>query len=177
MEGSISLGIFDEQGKLVRVLHREATIDKFAIEADSLNTTWDGKNDKGEDLPPGKYRGRGYAVGRLQVQDLGNRSVPPGQDLSDHVAIALVTNPLVSDTRSVVALGAGFDDKGSFIKTMDGLPLFTVSKSTNLVRVSITKAGEKSVDIWEDNGAAVEQLRVSHIDQLMAFDCGFFELK
>ena len=64
MEGTISLGIFDEKGKLVRVLHREAKIDNFSAEADGLSTTWDGKNDVGGDLPPGKYRARGYAVGQ-----------------------------------------------------------------------------------------------------------------
>src|SRR5712691_7292267 len=49
MEGTISLGVFDSNGKLVRVLHREAAIDNFRIDENSLNTTWDGKNDAGED--------------------------------------------------------------------------------------------------------------------------------
>src|SRR6266567_8622691 len=65
MDGTISLGIYDTNRKLVRVLHREAKIDNFTIEADSLNTTWDGKNDSGEGLPAGKYHARGYLVGRL----------------------------------------------------------------------------------------------------------------
>ena len=175
MEGTISLGIFDEQGKLVRVLHREAKIDNFTVAADSLETTWDGKNESGEDLPPGRYRARGYTVGELKVEDLGNATVP--SDASNHVWVKLVINPLSSDTRSVVDLGVGCDSEGSFIKTMDGLPLFTVSKTPNLVRVLITKAGAKSVDVWQDDGAMVEQFRVSHIDKMMAFDCGFFELK
>ena len=175
MEGTISLGIFDEQGKLIRVLHRQAKIDNFTIDADSLSTTWDGKNDAGEDLPDGKYRARGYAVGELKVEDSGNATVPP--DASDHVWVKLVANPLASDTRSTVDLGVGFDPEGSFIKTMDGLPLFTVSKIPNLVRVWIAKAGEKSVDVWQDEGVATEQSKVSNIDKIMAFDCGFFELK
>src|SRR6266481_5281056 len=58
MEGTISLGIFDSNDKLVRVLHREAKIDNFTIDENALRTTWDGKNDAGEDLPPGKYRAR-----------------------------------------------------------------------------------------------------------------------
>jgi hypothetical protein len=177
MEGTISLGIFDENGKLVRVLHREAKIDSFTVDPDSLSTGWDGKNDAGEDLPPGKYRGRGYLVGRFKVEDLGKAAVPPAKAAASHVAVKLVMNPLVSDTRSVVDLGVGFDDKGSFLKTMDGLPLGTVSKASNLVRASITKNGEKSVDVWQDDGSMVERFRVSNIDQLMAFDCGFVELK
>ncbi len=170
-------GIFDENGNLVRVLHREAKIDNFTVDADSLSTTWDGKNYAGQDAPPGRYRGRGYAVGELKVEDLGKAKKPPPTDGADRISVTLVVNPLLSDTRSVVDLGVGFDDKGSFIRTMDGLPLFTVSKTPNLVRASITKSGKKSADVWQDDGAVVEQFRVSNIDQMMAFDCGFFELK
>jgi len=177
MEGTISLGIFDSNRNLVRVLHREAAIDNFKIDENSLNTTWDGKNDAGEDLPPGEYRARGYMVDRFRVEDVGKAANPPASDVPDHVSVKLVTNPLVSDTRSVMDVGVGFDGKGSFLKTMDGLPLFTVSPTPNLVRVLIAKNGEKTADIWQDDGAAVEQFRVSNIDKMMAFDCGDFELK
>ena len=177
MEGTISLGIFDASRKLVRVLHREAKIDSFTIDADSLNTTWDGKNDAGEDLPRGKYRARGYLVAQLKVEDIGKgaTSIPSGT--LDHVAIKLMTNPLVADTRSVVDLGVGFDPHGSFLKTMDGLPLATISETAKVIRVLVAKNGEKSVDVWQDDGLVVEQFRVSNIDKMMAFDCGEFELK
>ena len=176
MEGTISLGIFDSSDKLVRVLHRESKVDNFTIDENSLKTTWDGKNDAGEDLPTGKYRARGYAVGRLKVDDLGKVEAPPN-GATDHVSVKLVTNPLVSDTRSVVDLTVGFDGKGSFLKTMDGLPLATVNEAPNLARVSVEKEGEKAANIWQDDGSSIEHVRVSNIDKMMAFDCGFFELK
>jgi hypothetical protein len=176
MEGTISLGIFDSNDKLVRVLHRESKVDNFTIDENSLKTTWDGKNDTGEDLPTGKYRARGYAVGRLKVDDLGKVEAPPN-GAADHVSVKLVTNPLVSDTRSVMELGVGFDSKGSFLRTMDGLPLATINGAPSLTRVSIEKEGEKAANIWQDDGSAVEHLRMSNIDKMMAFDCGFFELK
>src|SRR6266480_680593 len=176
MEGTISLGIFDSSDKLVRVLHRESKVDNFTIDENSLKTTWDGKNDAGEDLPTGKYRARGYAVGRLKVDDLGKVEAPPN-GAADHVSVKLVTNPLVSDTRSVVDLTVGFDGKGSFLKTMDGLPLATVNEAPNLARISVEKEGEKAANIWQDDGSSIEHVRVSNIDKMMAFDCGFFELK
>jgi hypothetical protein len=176
MEGTISLGIFDSNDKLVRVLHREAKIDNFTIDENALKTTWDGKNDAGEDLPSGKYRARGYMVAKLKVEDAGKVESPPA-GASDHVSVKLVTNPLVSDTRSVVDLAVGFDGKGSFWKTMDGLPLATVNEAPNLARVSIEKDGEKAANIWQDDGSSVEHLRVSNIEKMMAFDCGFFELR
>ncbi|HUE62563.1 MAG TPA: hypothetical protein VMO04_05500 [Chthoniobacterales bacterium] len=176
MEGTISLGIFDSNDKLVRVLHRESKVDNFTIDENSLKTTWDGKSDAGEDLPTGKYRARGYAVGRLKVDDLGKVEAPPN-GAADHISVKLVTNPLVSDTRSVVDLTVGFDGKGSFLKTMDGLPLATVNEAPNLARVSVEKEGEKAANIWQDDGSSIEHVRVSNIDKMMAFDCGFFELK
>ena len=176
MEGTISLGIFDSNDKLVRVLHREAKIDNFTIDENALKTTWDGKNDAGEDLPAGRYRARGYMVAKLKVEDLGKVESPPA-DVADHVSVKLVTNPLVSDTRSVMELGVGFDGKGSFLKTMDELPLATVNEAPNLARVSIQKDGEKAAYIWQADGSGVEHFHVSNIDKMMAFDCGFFELK
>ena len=110
MEGTISLGIFDSNDKLVRVLHREAKADNFTIDENALKTTWDGKNDAGEDLPAGKYRARGYIVAKLKVEDSGKVDSSPST-ASDHISVKLVTNPLVSDTRSVVDLAVGFDIK------------------------------------------------------------------
>jgi hypothetical protein len=176
MEGTISLGIWDSNDKLVRVLHREAKIDSFTVEENSLSTTWDGRNDAGEDLPPGRYRARGYLVGKLKVDDAGKIAAPP-DTATDHISVKLVMNPLTADTRSVMEIGAGFDPKGSFLKTMDGLPLATIKESPKLTRVVMEKDGEKTADIWQSDESNVEHLRVSNIDKIMAFDCGFFQLR
>jgi hypothetical protein len=176
MEGTISLGIWDSNDKLVRVLHREAKIDKFTVEENSLSTVWDGKNDAGEDLSAGKYRARGYSVGKMKIEDVGKVAAPP-EGATDHMSVKLVMNPLVADTRSVMEIGVGFDSKGNFLKTMDGLPLATINESPNLTRVVMEKDGEKAADVWQDDGTNVEHLRVSNIDKIMAFDCGFFDLR
>jgi hypothetical protein len=178
LEGRISLGIYDAKGKLVRVLHQEADLNEFKIGADALVTQWDGKNDNGEDLPAGKYHARGYLVGPLKVEDLSQPAAsPPENNSSANVRVKLAPNPLANDKRAIVELAAGFDSDGSYLKTNDELPLFTVNESPNLIRVSIIKNGDKSVDIWQDDGAGPHQFRISNVDQMMAFDCGEFELK
>ena len=91
--------------------------------------------------------------------------------------VKLVSNPLSKNARLNVDLAVGFEDEKIFLKTTDGLPLFTVIEAPELVRVNITKNAEKAVDIWADGGAATESLRVSNVDKMMAFDCGEFELK
>ena len=178
LEGTISLGVYDGNGKLVRILHQEADLNEFTIGADALVTKWDGKNDDGDDLPAGKYHARGYLVGHSKIEDLGQAAASPVKDNeSGNVKVKLMPNPLAGDERPIVDVGVGFDDEGSFLKTTDGLPLCTVSETPNLIRASIKKNGEKSVDVWQDDGAVVEQFRISNIDKTMAFDCGDFELK
>jgi hypothetical protein len=361
IEGTLSLGIYDRAGKLVRVLRREADLDEFEIGQDSLSTSWDGKNDAGESVPAGKYHARGYAVGDVEVEGVGyffndwvtsddsprvtkiaaigadddgftvtatlaaggsvtlvcessgavkrTRNDPPderrcdsaaglpgvvdpvdcapgknqtlwvidrasnnstevkqfsagkellrrlaisaddpqprqiaasrtdervflleenastqrvraltlvgtnsdaGQAVSDwkvefekkivahadfgieggkpvvwrrggdaveKAKIRLTANPLQDDKAADVELMAGFDGNGALLKTADGLPLHTVSETPGLKRVVLAKSGDKSLDLFQDDGAVVEQFRVGNLDQMMAFDAGEFELK
>ncbi|HEV2806625.1 MAG TPA: hypothetical protein VGW57_16995 [Chthoniobacterales bacterium] len=71
LDGTISLGVYDEKGRLVRVLFREADINEFDIGSDSLSTTWDGKDDAGENVAPGKYTAHGFVVGDLKIEGVG----------------------------------------------------------------------------------------------------------
>jgi hypothetical protein len=387
LDGTISLGIYDAKGKLVRVLKREADINEFTIGTDALSTTWDGKNDAGEDAPTGKYTAHGFAVGDLKLEGVGfffndwitkddspriTRvqnlremedkllllvSLPEEQEATvtcdllgkilgstlegperfsesfqpdraaakvengklltnvaggwkplswstlikpehaamgsggsiwviDRVAeneaalevkqfsatgdflrrlayqpddpqpkliaasnrqdkifvleegstiqrlrglslvskteggqqpisdwkvdfektivthkdfslvngkplpispasamapeklkIKLQPNPLVNDERVTVELAIGFDEDGSFLKASDGLPLFSISETPKLIRGLLAAQSSNVINVFQDDGAVVEQFRVSGVDQMMGFDCGGFELK
>jgi len=178
MEGTISLGIYNSTGKLMRVLHQESKLDEFAIGADALVTQWDGKNDEDEDLPAGKYHAHGYLVGSLKVDDLGQAPAAEIENSAARTAkVRLVPNPLRNDKTSIVDIGIGFDSDGSYLKTSDELPLVTVSETQNLIRAGISKKGENAVDVWQDDGTTVRQFRISNVNNMMAFDCGEIELK
>jgi hypothetical protein len=114
---------------------------------------------------------------RLNVTDLGEPAEPPQSNASDHIAVTLEVNPLASNTRSVVELAVSFDTNGTFLKTMDGLPLRTISRSPNVVHASITKQGDTVANVWEDTGTRMERFQLVNIHAMMAFDCGDFELK
>jgi hypothetical protein len=178
LEGKITVGIYNEWDQLVRVLHQEADLNEFVIGEDGLSTKWDGKDDDGQDLPAGKYRAHGFTVANLKVETV-TASPAPAPDLSSPrtIPVKLMANPLANDQRALVEFGVGFDDENSFLKTSDGLPVLTLSKKPNIRRATLAKAGEKSIDVWQDDGIMVEQLRVSNVDKMMAFDCGDFELK
>ena len=64
MEGTISMGIYDKKGKLVRVLAHESTPKDFIVGLNGLITTWDGRDASGAVLPAGTYAIRGFAVAR-----------------------------------------------------------------------------------------------------------------
>jgi hypothetical protein len=346
LDGTISLGVYDSKGKLVRILFREADINEFNIGSDSLSTTWDGKDDAGEAVPPGKYSAHGFVVGDLKVEGVGFffndwitsaegprfsriRSlamhdenlllavdlVPPGvghvlydvadksltvkdtdsetsndvsagapgrdgtrwvieagevkqlaangdvlrqlpvvpeqppakaiaasqkenriyvleenekgqrvraltlvatkgsgpdqaisewkvdfeksivahknfsiaggkpvttpaeENIPDKVKVKLQSNPLLNDDRVTLEMMIGLDADGSFIKAADGLPLCTISETQNLSRALLASHGANGLDVFQDDGAVVEQFRITGVDEMMSFDCGGFELK
>lgn len=100
-----------------------------------------------------------------------------GKQPADKVKIKLEPNPLEKDKSATIEITGAFDDEGSFLKTADGLPLQTISETAGLTRVVLSSAGEKSLDVYQDDGVVVEQFRVGRVDEMMAFDCGEFELK
>ncbi len=361
LEGTISLGIYDASGKLVRVLHREDATTDFTEGHDALETIWDGTDDEGNPLPDGKYHGRGYVVGDLKVEGVdyffndwvtdensphilrldqlwmengellvdaelaggkkatficdqatgairGEAAAPEGvhchhiptfpnvvdcaegrdgtiwfvdyaeaqgprqvrqlarnhdvlrrldyvasdpqperieastteekiflvernqllerfrgltlvrtiadgangavsdwKSLFDKKIIAhqnfalengkpraasaappkepekitqeLRPNPLEHDQPGKVELTVGIDDDGCFLETSDGLPLRTISDTPNLKRVLLARPNDGTIEVFQDDGAVVEQFRVSNLAQMIAFDCGDFELK
>ena len=177
MEGTINLGIYDQAGKIVRVLHQNAQLNDFAIGADALLTRWDGKDDAGQDLSAGRYHARGYLIGTLKCEDLDATSQYTMEPDANIVKVRLVRNPLRKDKRPVVELGIGFNSDGTYLKTSDGLPLFKVSEIPTVTRAGIAAKSENAVNIWQDDGTSVHQFRISNVDQMMAFDCGEFELK
>ena len=161
----------------MRVLHQNAQLNDFAIGADALVTRWDGKDDGHQDLPSGRYHARGYLVGPLKREDFGEISALQTEIEANVVKVRLVRNPLRKDKRPVVELGIGFNTEGSYLKSSDGLPLFKISETPNVTRAGIAAKGENAVDIWQDDGTTMHQFRISNVDQMMAFNCGEFELK
>jgi len=177
LEGKISLGVYNEWGQLVRVLHQEAEFDEFTIGADALSTKWDGKDNYDYDLPAGKYSARGFLVAPMKV---GAETTTTGGVTSGatSVRIKLVANPLENNERPTVDICAGFDDDDAYLQTIDGLPLVSIAKRQDMKTMSLAAGRDnKSVIVFLSNDTTVRQLEVSGITKMMAFDCGTFELK
>ena len=67
-EGVISLGVFNNAGKLVRTLHALDGEEAFRIGLNGYITQWDGLDDAGQKVPAGRYFVRGYLVGDVLVE-------------------------------------------------------------------------------------------------------------
>ena len=86
-------------------------------------------------------------------------------------------DPLQHDKAGKVELTVRIDGDGSFLSTADGLPLRTISDTPNLTRTVVARPNDKTIDVFQDDGAVVEQFRISNLSEMIAFDCGDFELK
>lgn len=100
-----------------------------------------------------------------------------GKSGADKIVLRLQANPLKRDQPGRVEVAVGFDQDGSFLKTGEGLPLRTISDTPNLVRALVASHDDKTIDVFQDDRSVVEQFRISNADQMMAFDCGDFDLK
>ena len=176
LEGTISLGIYDKNGKLVRVLKQEVEFDEFEVGADALNARWDGQDDDGSDLPAGRYHAKGFTIAQMKIEEVQGDS--SGQtEIPNSVRVKLIANPLENNERPVVELAVGFDDENAFLKTADGLPLITIWADGDTKRAWITQRTDKSLDVFLDNGTTTRQLHVTGVSKMMAFDCGDLSLK
>lgn len=105
-----SVVVDDADGRRVRNLLSMQPVEKYGGAPDSgqpqkMTVAWDGKNDKGELVPPGKYRVRGISLPRLKaLYDYSwyNPGNPPWEGYKnsgwggDHSALSAITCPPAS---------------------------------------------------------------------------------
>ena len=178
MQGTISLGIYDTDKKIVRVLKQEADLDEFEVGDDGLNIVWDGRDDDGVDLPAGKYHARGYVVGPIKVEavPLGDAILGP-PILETPIQVRLVHNPLERSDTQVVDLDLGHDDENAFLRTGDGLPLVTLANLGDVEYAAFINRSDQALTVLLRRPNDSLLVKVSQISKMMAFDCGEFELK
>lgn len=92
--------------------------------------------------------------------------------------VHLINNPLLKDEPTTAKVTIGFNDKGSFLQTTDGLPLRRITETPHLLWTVIGKEGSgKLLTVFQSDGAFVEEFRVKKLANMMAFDAGDYELK
>jgi hypothetical protein len=140
MEGPLTLGIFSPEGKLIRLLYRDAAIDSIPAGLNGLLIGWDGKDDAGAQVSPGVYHARAMIHGQITCSLLPiherewKDSHPQGEeDFSpmpplipgNELTVTAAPDALFEQSRPEVRVSARF--QGNEIRIMaDGLPLFSI---------------------------------------------------
>src|SRR5262249_24893067 len=137
------------------------------------------KDDDDNDLPAGKYSARGFLVAPMKIESptetTASNATPPK---TNSVHIKLVANPLENNDRPVVDISAALDEDSAILQTSGGLQLVTIAKRGDATTVSLGAGRDpKSVIVFLSNDATTRQVAVSGLSEMMAFDCGHFELK
>ncbi len=105
--------------------------------------------------------------------------MPDGRPFTpeEKIKLKLVANPLNQDKPGSAEVAAGIDEKGSFLKTADGLFLKRVSDTPHLKWAVIARSAAQPslLVLFQSDGAIVEEITISKLANMMAFDCGDFD--
>lgn len=109
---------------------------------------------------------------------LGLEDPATAKAASPVVELPLARNPLEPGKRQSGRLRAGFDEKGSYLETADGLRLRQISERPNLRAVKLVKGkAAGALTFYQTDGAAWDEFALTGVPaSLMAFDAGEFEL-
>ena len=204
MEGPVTLGIFSPQGKLVRLLYRDAPVDSIPAGLNGLLISWDGRDDSGVSVPAGTYRARGMVHGpiiasALPVQD-GNVPCPSSGDCPAPMSawITFPRNPLtvlsardaLLERRKPIAITAREQGDGVLVEA-GGLPLIFIPPGPMGIREPMERISVKiptpGIELQQGSETGTAKLIITRggrsdscslggLDQLVPLDAGLLEM-
>jgi len=102
--------------------------------------------------------------GRVIPSDTRRDSAP--------VFVKPANNPMENTRQPAFQLVAYWDSSGTWVASSDGLPLFQVSKTTNVKQLQWSSDGANGFRVYVSDGAAVEEYRATGLENLYRFDAG-----
>jgi hypothetical protein len=187
MEGPLTMGIFSEQGELVRLLYRDAPVENIPAGLNGLIMSWDGKNDQGTDVPSGIYRARGLVHGPIRVTQIPFFTpvifpLIPGEEptspLPANRIVLRAADDELLESRPLLSLHAL---KGSHEITLEaeGLPLMTIPLIPGVAQAKVhfkhgPLAGEAALDVEGENFQ--ESYLILGLDRIVPIDAGKLEI-
>jgi len=109
--------------------------------------------------------------------DVKDGRVVPSDTRSDSAPVFVkpANNPMENTRQQAFQLIAYWDDSGTWVANSDGLPLFQVSKTRNVQQLQWSSDGANGLRVYVSDGAAVEEYRVTRLENLYRFDAGSFD--
>lgn len=111
------------------------------------------------------------------ARDFFKIQMPDGKPFipAEKIRVKLRLNPLTQDSAASAEVAVGFDERGSFVKLADGLELKRISDTPHLKWAAAARGPEPgSLIVFQGDGVSVQELAVTKLANMMAFDCGEF---
>ena len=93
----------------------------------------------------------------------------------EKIRVRLVPNPLFQDASQDLDVQISVDQAGAFLRTVDGLPLCSLTENAFLKWAVMGREGGKAVTFFQSDGAVIEEFKIRKIANTMAFDAGDFQ--
>lgn len=129
---TVSIGVYDDSGKLIRRLVQQAGIRDFEIGLNGLIGKWDGRNDAGEIVAAGVYHLRGFAVGDLSTEGTAYHFNDWIAELGDDAPIIRVNGIAASPHGGLYLLGETADARDLVFYYRPGFGLVWKRELTHL---------------------------------------------
>ena len=194
MEGPVTMGIFAPSGERVRLLCRDADISTIPAGLNGLIMTWDGKDDAGQNVPPGTYRARGLVHGPLQSSALPVRDAKIFSDNSSNMeAVPSMVTKLPKDaitlraardelleTRPLLTIRACLGENACLLNA-EGLPLLELPfpdpkhPPTAVTLAHGSSPGTALLTLTDASGSEV--ITATGLDKIVPLNAGTLEVQ
>jgi hypothetical protein len=196
LEGPVTLGIFSRDGKLVRLLYRDASVESIPAGLNGLIMNWDEKDDSGRKVSSGSFIARGIVHGPLSCSTLpyieqGGRLTlpewPPALTaipLQKNVLVVGAAKDALLDNSPALSITA-IAEPNACILTAEGLPILSIPLSSpqfddfhQKIRVAAImgeKNGSARLLIKDSRGTA--SYEISGLDRLVPISAGILDVK
>ena len=187
LEGPVTMGIFSEDGTLVRLLYRDAPVETIPSGLNGLIMTWDGKDDQGLDVPAGTYRARGLVHGPLRSTALPcvdpvtfpllPEKEPSSPFPADRIVLQAAEDELL-ESRPLLSLRAVNRAEGVTLEA-EGLPLVTIPLIEGPAPAKVlcnhgSRAGAAVLGV--ERGNFLESYDIDGLDRIVPMEAGKLEI-
>jgi len=189
MEGPVTMGVFSQQGKLVRLLYRDAPVETLPAGLNGLIMSWDGKDDQGTDVPSGTYHARGLVHGPLRATQIPffdlvifpliPEEEPPPPFLRDRIVLRAAEDELL-ESRPRLSIHA-VNLPHEIRLEAEGLPLVTIplQEAYGSVQAKVhfkhgPRAGEAVLDV--ERGSFQERYLILGLERIVPIEAGKLEV-
>ena len=188
LDGPVTMGVFDPDGKRVRLLCRDAPVESLPAGLNGLIMTWDGKDGDGVPVPPGRYSARGLVHGVIVVGALPFSEVTPVREWAagmlpeafslsgSSLTLRAASDSLLPGRPFVTLAVAG--GSGAMVLEADGLPVADLPLPAPEGNFRLLRHGSRAGEVLVTSGGdrVSRTVAVSGLERIVPLNAGWLEV-